>query len=137
MIREEAIQIPFRYAAGETSSRFLAALRDEERILASPCPTCRRLLCPAQSFCTRCGDKTGEMVEVGPLGTVTCWTEVPDRGVFGLIRLDKADTPMLHRLLGPAGPWFEGARVRPVFAAKRTGGILDIEGFKLVEEKKP
>lgn len=126
MIREERVLIPFRYAAGETGSRFLMALRDEGRILGACCPACPRVVCPARSFCAACGETTTELVEVGPGGSLLSWTEVPGRGTFGLVRLDGADTAMLHRLLGAA----RSGRVRARFARERRGSILDIEGFE-------
>lgn len=128
MIRTEHVKIPFAYAAGRGGSRFLAALRDQGLILGARCSTCDRVLCPARSFCPRCGAGTGDFVAVGPGGRLTSWTELPGRGVLGLIVLDGADTAICHRLLGP-GPWNGGDRVRARLAADRSGSILDIEGF--------
>ncbi|MFQ5525251.1 MAG: Zn-ribbon domain-containing OB-fold protein [Thermoanaerobaculia bacterium] len=134
MIRQGTIQIPFRYAAGEAASRFLETLRDEGRILGTRCPQCRRVLCPARSFCGDCGEATAEWVEVGPFGTVVSWTEVPSCGSYALVRLDGADTGMLHRLLTPGRRPGVGSRVRARFAEQRSGSILDLEGFELAEE---
>lgn len=77
------------------------------------------------------------LVEVGIVGSVLSWTERPGESVFGLVKLDGADTPFLHRLLSPASRISVGARVRVRFAAECTAGILDIEGFDLVEESRP
>ncbi len=127
---EEGVSLTFRYAAGKTASRFLAALRDERRIYGTRCPQCRRVLVPARSFCPRCGVDTDEWVEVGPGGTLTAFT-VRDGQVFGLIRLDEADTDLVHRL-GKAEPdaWRVGMRVEAVFAQARKGHILDIAYFR-------
>ncbi|MBI5529451.1 MAG: hypothetical protein HY897_24255 [Deltaproteobacteria bacterium] len=132
MIREGSIHIPFTYAAGRAASRFLVVLRDEGRILGSPCPACRRVLCPARSFCPRCGEETGEPVVVDPAGTVVSFTETA-AGVFGLVRPDGADTAMLHRLLPAGAKWTIGARVRARLLPERTGSITDIEGFEPLE----
>ncbi|MBI5481116.1 MAG: hypothetical protein HY906_19825 [Deltaproteobacteria bacterium] len=134
MIREGSIHLPFAYAAGPAASRFLVSLRDEGRILGSPCPACRRVLCPARSFCPRCGDETGEPISVGPAGTVVSFTAQAGGVVFGLVRLDGADTAMLHRLLGDGMRWTIGARVRPRLAARRQASITDIEGFEPLQE---
>lgn len=134
MIREGSIQLPFAYAAGPAASRFLVALRDEGRILGSPCPACGRVLCPARSFCPRCGDATGEPVAVGPAGTLTSFTEQADGAVFGLVRLDGADTAMLHWLLGDGARWTIGARVRARLRRERRASITDLEGFEPIEE---
>ncbi len=34
------IKIPYTWSVGETGSRFLVALRDEQKILANRCPQC-------------------------------------------------------------------------------------------------
>ena len=134
MIREGSIRIPFAYAAGSAASRFLVTLRDEGSILGSPCPACGRVLCPARSFCPRCGQATGEPVVVGPAGSLVSFTETASGEVFGLVRLDGADTAMLHRLVGNATPWAIGARVRARLCAEREGRITDIEGFEAIGE---
>lgn len=133
MIREESIQIPFKYAAGSTGSEFLIALRDDRRILATHCRTCGLVLCQARSFCPHCGGLTDGAVVVGPKGTLEAWTHVPGKGTFGLVRLDGADNAMLHRLLPDVAVWTVGARVQAHFAAQRTGNIGDIEGFEAAE----
>ena len=131
MIRASAIRLRFRYAAGVTASRFLRGL-EAGRVLGSRCGTCGRVDCPASSFCSACGART-EVLEVGPGATLLSWTELPERGAYGLVRLDGADSAMLHRLVGP-GPWTIGARVRARFAAKRTASVLAIEGFERGQE---
>lgn len=134
MITEGSIRIPFTYAAGEVGSRFLVALRDDRVILAAACTECGRVSCPPRAYCPACSAQVENLVAVGPGGTVEAWTHQPGKGVFGLITLDGADTPLLHRLLGSA--WRKGARVRARFAASRTAHITDIEGFQ-PEEKGP
>ena len=132
MIREGAIRIPFKYAAGRTGSRFLAALRDGTRILASRCGACARVAVPLRAFCPVCGgDELGE-VEVGPGGIVIAWTETPDAGRYALVRLDGADTAFLHRLLAAPDGCRIGQRVKARFAASRRASILDIDGFEPV-----
>ncbi len=82
----------------------------------------------------------GELVAVGPTGTVLTWTWL-DRPLPGqplgrpfgwaLIRLDGADTAMLHAVdAGSAAAMRTGMRVRPRWAAERTGSIRDIECFE-------
>lgn len=136
MIVPASVRLPFSYAAGEAGSRFLEALRDRRAILGSPCPSCGRVLVPARSFCPGCFVPTGEgWVEVGPGGELIAATRVPPAphgpdgldGGFGLVRLDGADTAMVHRLLGRVE---RGERVRAVFREERCGSILDIAGFE-------
>jgi uncharacterized OB-fold protein len=130
VIRESAIRIPFRYAAGEAGSRFLAALRDESRVLGGRCTSCGRVFVPLRSYCATCGSGTFEEIEVGPGGTVQAWTARADGTVFALVRLDGADTALLHRLLADPARSRSGMRVRARFAAERRASILDIAGFE-------
>lgn len=130
MIREGSVRIPFAYAAGTAASRFLVALRDEGRITGSPCPACGRVFCPARSFCPRCGGETAGLVSVGPEGSVVSFTRTASGETFGLVRLDGADSALLHRLLGDGVRWRIGARVRARLAPERRGRITDIEGFE-------
>ncbi len=138
MIREQSIRLPFEYAAGQAGSAFLAALRDDRRILGSKCSACQRVVCPAQAYCSRCGGAPTELVDVSPCGTLQSWTERAEGRseprCFGLVLLDGADTAFIHRLLARQGSWSVGARVRARFCEGRTGSILDIEGFLLTED---
>lgn len=131
------VNLAFSYAAGEAASRFLIALRDEQRIYGTRCPTCRRVLVPARSFCPRCFVDTSEWVEVGTTGTVSAFTPLASgegsgvRVSLALIHLDGADTALVH-FVGEAGPGTPrpGLRVFAVFAGARAGSILDIAYFK-------
>ena len=79
------------------------------------------------------------LVEVGPEGTVTSWTWVgaPLEGqplarpfAWALIRLDGADTAMLHAVdAGSAAAMATGMRVRARWAASPAGHISDIARF--------
>jgi uncharacterized OB-fold protein len=80
-----------------------------------------------------------ELVTVGPAGTVVTWSWLagplpgqPLARPFGwaLIRLDGADTAMLHAVdAGSAAAMRTGMRVRPRWAADPVGSIRDIECF--------
>ncbi len=126
MIQVESIQIPFRYAAGEVASRFLVALRDEQRILGSRCQSCERIASPARSICPWCADATDELVAVGPSGTLISATQTP-KGAFGLVKLDGSDSAILHRLA--SAELALGTRMVAVFAEQRRGAIEDISRF--------
>ena len=129
MIREGPIRLTFEYAAGDVASRFLTALRDDARILASRCSACSLAIGPARSLCPRCGRRVeAELFEVGPAGVVQAWAPDGDR-VWGLVRLDGADTAMIHRLRG-GSDWTVGQRVRACFEEQRTGSVLDLAGFE-------
>lgn len=131
MILEGTVRLPFRYAAGTTASTFLEALRHEGRILGSRCSSCRSVLCPPRADCAHCGKRTTELVEVGPAATLVSWTELPDRGTYGLVRPDGADTAFVHRLLDVPESLHGGMRVQPRFAEDRVGSIADLAGFEV------
>ena len=143
--------ISYNYAAGYTASRFFLALRDEEKILATRCPSCARTLLPPRSYCDRCFRACETWCEVGPEGSVVAFTVCYRRSpgidreppfMIALIRLDGADTNLIHVLEGCDMTQPEailnqvraGLRVRPEFRPrdKRVGQILDIECFRVL-----
>ena len=87
------------------------------------------------------------LVEVGPEGTVTSWTWVaaPLDGqplahpfAWALIRLDGADTAMLHAVdAGSAAAMATGMRVRARWAVSPAGHISDIACFDPCPEAGP
>ncbi|OFX28590.1 MAG: hypothetical protein A2Z07_01905 [Armatimonadetes bacterium RBG_16_67_12] len=130
-----------RYTVGPAGERFLRALKDEARLLGTRCGRCGVTYLPGRLFCERCFDELTEWIEVGPAGTVEAVTTLhlgPDGSrlkqpvLLALIRLDGADTVLVHRLGGiGAGDAQIGLRVKPVYAKaeQRTGSILDIVHF--------
>ncbi|MFC4910346.1 Zn-ribbon domain-containing OB-fold protein [Actinomadura gamaensis] len=133
-------------SVGPVIGRFLSELRDG-RLKGVKTKTGRVLFPPVEYDPDTGDDVTGEFVDVGPVGTVTCWSWVPnprkthplDRPfAWALIRPDGADTAMLHALdMGvfeqgakPPRQLKTGMRVRPRWRAERAGGIGDIECFQ-------
>lgn len=140
------IPIESTYTAGIAGERFLRALKDEAKLLATRCDDCGITYAPARLYCERClGNLNDNWTEVGPEGIVQSFTvlhlnqdgsrrPIPD--VVAAIQLDGADTVLIHRLApGSASSVRIGARAAPVFrpADLRAGSILDIEHFTLVE----
>lgn len=134
-----------RYYAGQAGSRFYRVLRDEKKILASPCPHCNLVFWPPRTTCGRCFAKlkVEDMVEVGPQGTVKTFTRVvyeepvhpvPVPFYYAVVKLDGADTGMPHFLAGiDFDDIYIGLRVEAVFAQERQGNILDIRYFEPVQ----
>jgi len=133
------------YTAGLGGKIFFKALKERGEIVGTRCQACKQVYVPARAFCERCFAELTEPVKVKPEGALLSFTfshydrdgrrlEKPD--VLALVRLEGATTVLLHRLLavGDPGKLSIGARVRAVIKpkAKRTGSILDIEGFELV-----
>lgn len=80
-----------------------------------------------------------ELVPVGPEGVVTSWAWNPqprlaqplDRPfAWALVRLDGADTSILHALDAPQDGIRTGMRVRVRWAAEPVGAITDIACFE-------
>jgi uncharacterized OB-fold protein len=133
---EGGLPVAFRYTPGVGNTAFLEALRDRGVFLGSRCEDCNVTYLPARIFCERCLASLTPDTECGPEGTLESWTvahhdvdgNTLDAPVtYALVRLDGADTVLLHRLLAPAAI---GARVRAVVAPDRSASIHDLEGFE-------
>jgi len=132
------LSVSFRYTPGVGNLAFFEALRDRGVFLGSRCDDCGVTYLPARIFCERCLAEVEPSVECGPDGELVSWTTVRvdvddqplDRPVtYGLVRLDGADTVLLHRLLDVDGGPTIGMRMRAVFEDRRDGSILDVSGF--------
>jgi uncharacterized OB-fold protein len=121
------IALPYTLTTGRAAGTFLAGLGDK-RILASRCDTCARTMTPAQDYCNRCGEPSGEFLSMPETGTVTAITRT-ESVTLALIRLDGSDTDLMHRLSsgGPAAD--VGTRVRAVWADTPTQSMLDLDCF--------
>jgi uncharacterized OB-fold protein len=134
------LPVGFRYTPGVGNTEFLEALRDRGVFLGSRCDSCAVTYLPARIFCERCLAELSPGVECGPGGELVSWTTghigvdgepLEDPVTVGLVRLDGADTVLMHRLLVDASPQI-GQRVEPVLRPRtdRVASILDIEGFR-------
>jgi uncharacterized OB-fold protein len=128
------IEYPYTRTTGPVIGPFLTALRDGT-ILGSRVGD--RVLCPPVEYDPDTGAAVDvDLVEVGPGGVVTSWTWVAEPGrkhpfdhpfAFALIRLDGADTAMVHAVdAGSPEAMATGMRVTARFAAERTGAITDV-----------
>ncbi|MEV4738819.1 OB-fold domain-containing protein [Streptomyces sp. NPDC049555] len=138
------VQFPFTRSLGPVQRAFLTGLR-ERTVLGVRTPAGRVLVPPVEydpDTAEELGD-LGAFVEVPPTGTVTtwAWNPAPRPGqplatpfAWALVRLDGADTALLHALDAP-GPHAvrTGLRVRIRWAAHRTGAITDIACFEACE----
>ena len=134
------LSVSFRYTPGVGNTIFFEALRDRGVFLGSRCDSCGVTYVPARVFCERCLAELEPAVECGPEGALVSWTVARvdvDEGpldepvVYGLIRLDGADTVFFHRLLELESDPEIGMRVRAVLAPVRDGSIMDVDGFAL------
>ncbi len=134
------LEIEFDYtrSLGPVLSQFMTALAGR-RILGARGAD-GRVHAPPFEYDPVSADPPGDLTEVGPEGTVVSWSWMPEplegqplaeAFAWALIRLDGADTVMLHAVdAGSASAMRTGMRVRPRWAASRTGSIRDIACFE-------
>jgi uncharacterized OB-fold protein/ferredoxin len=114
------LEYTYQRSTGPVIGRFLAGLRDGR--LEGVRTQSGRVLMPPLEYDPDDGSPTGETVPVGPGGVVTAFANG-----FALVKLDGADTAMLHKL-DVKEPRL-GMRVYPKWAETRTGSILDLQCF--------
>jgi uncharacterized OB-fold protein len=134
------LEIEFDYtrSLGPVLSEFMTALAGRRLLGARGADG--RVHAPPFEYDPVSSQPPGELTEVGPAGTVVSWSWMPEplegqplAGPFAwaLIRLDGADTAMLHAVdAGSAAAMRTGLRVRPRWAASRVGSIRDIACFE-------
>ena len=141
--RQVAGEIPIhhRYTLGVAGERFFKALRDERRLLVSPCPRCQARLLPPKIYCERCFEETDAEWETltGP-GYVRSFTvlhqsldEEPLAApeIVALVGWAGVRGGLIHRL-GDVTPETVSIDmpVQPVWAEARTGAMSDISHFR-------
>ena len=138
------MEITFDYtrSLGPVLGQFMTALR-ERRILGAR-DADGRVHAPPFEYDPVTTRPPTELVEVGPAGTVVSWSWLPDPltdqpldhpFAWALIRLDGADTAMLHAVdAGSAAAMRTGMRVTARWAAERVGSIRDIACFEPSDE---
>lgn len=142
-IFEGDITVPYRWTTGRVTGRFMTELRDAAKLFGIRCGRCERTYLPPTSTCPRCYGRLHDWVELGSEGELVSWTVVHKPWLWqpteppyalGLIRVDGADTELLH-LVEPADDerLHSGARVRARFKSERKGEITDIECFEVIE----
>ncbi|MEU1947589.1 MULTISPECIES: OB-fold domain-containing protein [unclassified Streptomyces] len=132
------VEFPFTRSLGPVQSAFLTGLR--ERTVLGVRTTDGRVLMPPVEYDPVTADELSDLVEVAPTGTVTtwAWNLAPRRGqpldtpfAWVLVRLDGADTALLHALDAPGPDAVRtGMRVRIRWAGERVGAITDIACFE-------
>lgn len=145
------VSIPQVFSTGPTMGKFLAAFRDEKKILGNRCPVCGRTQIPPRIVCAVCDVEVHEWVELGPGGYLTSFDVVyiptinPLTGKMrevpystGSVVLDHGDAALMH-FLDETDPkkikLFN--RVEAVFRpdGERTGSVLDILYFRVIPGK--
>ena len=137
------LEYPYSRSVGPVIGGFLTGLR-EGRLMGVR-GSGGSVIVPPTEYDPATGEDTGELVEVGPGGVVESWAWVSrplrkhplDRPfAWALIRLDGADTAMLHVVdAGTPDRLSTGDRVTARFkqAGERVGSVTDIEAFVVGE----
>lgn len=132
------IAYDYRRSLGPVLSRFFTGLRD--RKLEGVKTQNARVLVPPAEYDPETGNATtDEWVEVGPGGVVEsyAWVNTPRERhplsrpfAFALIKLDGADTALLHTVdAGSEERISSGMRVTAKWKEETLGAITDIESF--------
>lgn len=132
------LEYPYTRSTGAVIGRFFSGLR-ERRILGVRTPE-GRVLVPPQEYDPDTGAELAEMVEVAETGIVTSWTWIAEPRpkhllqkpfAFALIKLDGADTAILHMVdTQTESAMRTGMRVRVRWANELIGDITDIACFE-------
>ncbi|WP_030759621.1 Zn-ribbon domain-containing OB-fold protein [Streptomyces sp. NRRL F-2664] len=132
------VEFPFTRSLGPVQSAFLTGLR--EKTVLGVKTSDGRVVVPPVEYDPVTSEEVRALVEVAATGTVTTWAwndhprphqPLDTPFAWALVRLDGADTALLHALdaLGPEAVR-TGMRVRVRWAAERTGAITDIACFE-------
>jgi uncharacterized OB-fold protein len=132
------VEFPFTRSLGPVQSAFLTGLR--ERVVLGVRTVDGRTLVPPVEYDPVTAEEIRDLVAVAATGTVTtwAWNHEPRRGqpldtpfAWVLVRLDGADTALLHALDAPGPDAVRtGMRVRVRWAEERSGAITDIACFE-------
>jgi uncharacterized protein len=134
------LEISFDYtrSLGPVLSQFMTGLA--QRTILGSRGADGRVYVPPAEYDPVTFSPPAELVPVGPAGTVVTWSWQPEPRdgqplgrpfAWALIRLDSADTAMLHAVdAGSASAMSTGMRVQPRWARSPAGHITDIECFE-------
>lgn len=131
MTFHQRIRLPYRYVVGSAQRAALEGLAAGV-LRGSRCECCDIVLAPARPHCPRCSGATGAIVRLSDAGVLEGWTTRTRDGArvtFGMIRLDGADTAMMHRVEAAPDELAVGLRVKARWAGEKRGEITDVEAF--------
>lgn len=142
-ILEGKMALPNQHFVGRLGSKFIIALRDNNKILGIRCEKCQKTFIPPREYCEHCWSNLSDhWVELENEGTLVNFTVVryndkhlPRKApyVLGQIKIKGSDTPLTHIICGIDPKEVHiGMKVKPVFAEKTTNTIMDIDHFEAV-----
>jgi uncharacterized OB-fold protein len=131
------LEYPYTRSVGPVLGRFFAGLRERRIVGIRMSDT--GVLVPPQEYDPHTSATLDEFVDVADAGIVTTWAWVPQPRAkhplqhpfaFALIRLDGADSAMLHAVDAPEAAMRTGMRVRARWREDTQGDIHDIICFE-------
>jgi uncharacterized OB-fold protein len=132
------LEFPYRRSLGPVVGAFFTGLRDK-KVLGTRTRD-GRVLCPPLEYDPDSGESVAMgFVEVASSGEVQEWAWVPEPMrkhplstpfAWVLVKLDGADTSLLHAMDAPRGTLAKGMRVQIRWRDERQGHITDIECFE-------
>ena len=131
------LEYTYRRSVGPVIGRFLGALRDGK--IEGVRTASGKVLVPPAEYDAETGEATRDAVEVGNAGVVVTWAWVASPRpkhplqtpfAWALVRLDGADTAILHAVKAKREEMRTGMRVVARFRAERQGEIGDIACFE-------
>jgi uncharacterized OB-fold protein len=141
--QRQAMQFPYKHSTGPIIGRFLAGLKEQNRIWGQRVPG-QGVVVPPVGYSELNGAPAGEWVAVADSGVVTAFAKVhapierlhpSDKPfAFVLVKLDGADTALAHIVTTDLERLRVGSRVQAEWAsdADRKGTLLDIACFRVV-----
>lgn len=125
---ETTLTMPYTLTTGRAAGTYLAELANQ-RIVGTRSASSGKVVVPPSDY----GDdgEAPELVVVPATGTVTAWTRA-SAGTLAMIRLDGADTDMVHRIVGDDSGLTNGSRVTAVWADDAEGANA-LAGFELAD----
>ena len=142
------VEFPFTRSTGPVIGAFLTGLR--ERVVLGIRGSDGRVLCPPAEYDPVSAEELTTLVQLPDTGTVTTWAWNPAPRPYqpldtpfawALVRLDGADSALLHALDAPPPDSGDpravrtGLRVRVRWAEERSGSITDIACFEPVADE--
>lgn len=136
------MEFPYTRSTGPMVGAFLTGLR--ERQVLGVRDSSGRVVVPPPEYdaATAAELSAGDLLPVGPEGVVTSWSWNPrpragqpfdEPFAWALVRLDGADTAVLHALDAPRDGIETGMRVRVRWADETVGSVQDIACFEVVQ----
>ncbi len=132
------LEFTYTRTYGDVMSKFFTELKDQKVLGIKGSQG--QVICPPLEYDPQTSEELSEFVEVADTGVVTTYSWVstplhkhPLQKPFAwvLVKLDGADTAMLHALDCERGDVESGAKVKIRWAADRVGTIRDIECFEM------